>query len=140
MTLDTTTLAYVAGVVDMHGVIRTRLSGETVLPQLSVNGPNTAMLQYLGDLTGTKPIVRRRQYSKAGCSEHCAEKHQHVVSVSGTWSLSGGKATILLWNVRPFLRLQVEAATGAIALGMSTQYKPATLKKMAELGWDVPEF
>lgn len=62
------------------------------------------------------------------------------VSVSGRWQLTGGKATILLWNIRPYMRLQVPAATSAIALGMSTQYKPATLKKMAELGWDVPEF
>lgn len=138
--LDATTLAYVAGVVDLHGVIRTRVSGDSLLPQLSVNGPNTAMLTFLGDLTGTRAIVRRRQYSKAGCSEHCGEKHQHVVSVSGTWSVSGAKATIVLWNIRPFMRLQVEAATSAVVQGLDAPIKPATLTKMFELGWDLPEF
>ena len=138
--IDTPTLAYIAGVLDLHGVIRTRTAGDTELPYVALSGSNEGMLTFLADVTGTRAVVTRRQFSRAGCAEHCSEKHQHVTSVSGRWSVSGVKATVLLWNVRPFMRLQAEEATSALAVGMSTKYKPATVRKMAELGWDVPEF
>jgi hypothetical protein len=139
--LDTATLAYVAGVVDLLGLIRTRITQQgTELPYVALSGPNTQMLEYLGELTDTRPTITRRSYSKAGCAEHCQEKHQHVVSVSGRWSVSGVKATVVLWNIRPFLRLQADAAREALVVGVATGFKPATVKRMAELGWDVPEF
>ena len=77
---------------------------------------------------------------KAGCSEHCGEKHQHVQSMSGRWSVTGAKATVVLWNIRPYQHLQVKAADTALVVGLGTGYKPATVARMAELGWDVPEF
>lgn len=139
MTLDVTTVAYVAGVVDLQGLIRTRMVEDTELPYLGVSGPNTPMLRLLGELTGTRPTVTRRSYSRAGCSEHCAEKHQHVVSISGRWSISGVKATVVLWNVRPHLRLQADEAAAALAVGMRAPFKAATLRKMVELGWELPD-
>jgi hypothetical protein len=140
MKLDVPTVAYVAGVIDLQGLIRTRQAGDTELPYVAVSGPNTEMLHYLAALTGTTATVTRRSYSKAGCAEHCAEKHQHIVSTSGRWSVSGVKATVLLWNIRPYLRLQTAAATSAIAVGTCTGFKQSTVAKMEQLGWDVPDF
>jgi hypothetical protein len=133
-------LAYVAGIIDSQGGIRSRFVGDTELPMVYVHGPNLPVLNLLADMTGTKVTVVRRGYSKAGCSIHCPEKHQHVVSTSGRWSVTGVKATVLLWNIRPYLMFQSEAATAALAVGMSSPFKMATPQKMADLGWSLPDF
>lgn len=41
------------------------------------------MLEYLASLSGTGYTVTRRDFTRAGCREQCAEKHEHIVSVSG---------------------------------------------------------
>lgn len=138
--LDAPTVAYVAGILDTMAVIRTRMAAGTELPYLALSGSNAAMLQLMADLTGTKAIVTRRSYARAGCAEHCKEKHQHIVSLSGRWSASGVKATVVLHSVLPYLRLQRAEAAAAVDVGLRTGFKPATVRKMADLGWDVPEF
>lgn len=138
--LSSEVLAYVAAIIDSLGGIRTRVVGDTELPMVFVHGPNLPVLQYLADLTGTKVTVVTRGYSKAGCAEHCPEQHQHIHSRSGRWSVTGVKATVLLWNIRPYLRFQAEAAATAITLGLSAPFKPATPGKMLTLGWALPEF
>lgn len=132
-------LAYLAGVLDAQGHIAIRTTADgTQLPQLSLSGPNVALLQWLGDLTGVRPIVTTRAYAKAGCSEHCATKHRHVTSTSGRWQLSGAKATVVLAAIQPFLRLQLDEAAQAVELGMAAPFKPATPNKMQQLGWPIP--
>lgn len=138
--LDVTELAYVAGVIDMLGVLRTRRVGDADLPAVMIHGSHSEMMKYLAGLTGTKITVVKRAFLRAGCVEHCKEKHQHVESVSARWSVTGAKATILLWNVRPYIKLQAEAVTEVMNVGFDAQFKPATLRKMADLGWEVPEF
>lgn len=139
--MDDRTLAYVAGVVDLLGLIRVRTLPDsgTQLPVVQLHGPHMDTFSYLGELTGTKAIVTRRAFVRAGCTQHCKEKHQHVQSVSARWSLTGVKATVVLWNVRPFLRVQTERAGEALEVGLRTRFKPATVRRMQELGWDVPE-
>lgn len=137
--MDDKTLAYVAGVVDLLGLIRVRdLPNGTRLPVVQMHGNYMPTFAYFGELTGTKAIVTRRSYSRAGCAQHCKEKHQHIVSKSGRWSLTGAKATIVLWNIRPFLRIQADKADEALVVGLDTRFKPATLEKMRQLGWEVP--
>jgi hypothetical protein len=138
--LDVPTLAYVAGVIDMQCNIKTRRTQEgTELPMLAMYGPNVAMLKYLASLTDTKMVVARRSYMKAGCSQHCKEKHQHIQSVSGRWTLTGMKATVVLYNIRPFMRLQTDAVTSALNVGLTAPFKPAKLDRMAALGWELPD-
>ena len=133
-------LAYLAGIIDTHAVIRTRETGDgTVLPMVAVHGPHVQMMRYLAAVTGTKVTVTRRGYSRAGCTEHCPDKHQHVVSESGRWSVAGAKATVLLAAVRPFLRLQGYVADQALDVGLRAPRKDATAGKLAELGWPVPD-
>jgi hypothetical protein len=62
---------------------------------------------------------------KAGCTEHCREKHQHVMSVSGRWSVTGANATVVLWNIRPFIQLQTEQVRTDLVVGLSAGFKPA---------------
>lgn len=138
--VDEPTLAYIAGVVDLLGNIKVReLDNGTRLPQVQIHGDHMRTLTYLGELTETKAIVARRSYARAGCAEHCKEKHQHIESRSGRWSLTGVKATIVLWNIRPYLRVQADAAIEAINVGTSTRFKPGVVSRMRELGWQIPE-
>lgn len=138
--IEAVELAYVAGVVDTQAVIRTRaLEGGTLLPMVAVHGPNARLLDYLANTTGTRVTTVRRGYSKAGCSDHCPDQHQHITSTSGRWSVTGVKATVLLCAVRPHLRLQGYDADEAIDVGLVAPRKPATLGRMTALGWPTPE-
>lgn len=133
-------LAYVAGVLDAQGHIAVRTTKDgTKLPQLALSGPNVALLRWLGDLTGVRPIMTTRTYSKAGCAQHCAAKHLHVTSTSGRWQISGAKATVVLAAIQPFLHWQITEAAEAVELGLSAPFKPATPTKMLALGWPIPD-
>lgn len=137
--IDQQTLAYVAGIVDLLGLIRVRHVEDTPLPVLQVHGKHMPTFDYLGSLTGTKAIETTRDYTRHGCAQHCAEKHMHIVSRSGRWSLTGAKATVVLWNIQPFLRVKKDAADGALAVGLGTTFKQGTVGKMRDLGWEIPE-
>lgn len=132
-------LAYIAGVVDTIGLIRIRPYAEIGLPTVMVHAKVTPSLEYLATVTGVRLTVIHRDFTRAGCMEHCPEQHQHVYSVSGRWQLTGSRATIALLGIRQFLRIQGEAADEAIAIGLKAGRKPAIAAKMAALGWPVPE-
>lgn len=136
--IDVARLAYVAAVIDSLGGVRVRHASGTDLPMVYAHG-NADVLATLGEWTGTRVVVTRRNYSRAGCAEHCPHPHQHIVSVSGRWSLTGAKATVVLWNVRPYLRVHADDARAALVVGTAAPFKPATPAKMAALGWDLPD-
>lgn len=133
-------LAYLAGVLDTRGLITTRRAGETLLPLVALSTGDTRLLGWLAEITGMRAIETRRDYTRVGCSQHCAQKHQHIVSVSGRWSVSGAKATVVLAAVRPYLRLRTDDADAALLVGLRAPHKPATPRKMAALGWPLPEW
>lgn len=141
MAITETDLAYVAGVVDLVANIKIRRAGQGTnvdLPVIAIYGAYPDVLHWLGEHTETRPVVTSRQYARAGCQEHCQEKHQHVTSVSARWSLTGAKATIVLYNVMPYLKFQTHDAEMAVQLGLITNYKQATVTKMRSLGWETP--
>lgn len=138
--MDERTIVYVAAILDSQAVIRTRDAAGVSYPYVALSGSNAPLLRFLAGVTGMKAVVTRRSYAKAGCAEHCKEKHLHVVSESGRWSISGAKATVVLAAVLPYLRLQVEEARGALLVGLSAPFKSATLRQMDRLGWPIPEF
>lgn len=131
-------LAYLAGIVDTQAVIRMRPYGEIWLPMVAMHG-DPRLLKVLSQATGTTVTIVKRKYAKAGCSEHCPDKHQHIVSESGRWSVSGAKATVLLSAVRPYLRLQGYLADEAIEVGKLAPKKQSTAGKMVKLGWPLPD-
>ncbi len=136
--LTITDLAYVAALVDTRGTFVSRQVRDAVLPQVSISGKPFPALQWLGDISGVRVVPTVRQYSKAGCAEHCSEKHQHVLSTSGRWSVSGIKATIILDAVRPYLRLRLAEVDEMVQLGLAAGRKGATVEKMRALGWPIP--
>lgn len=131
-------LVYMAAVIDTMGNLTTRPTAASHLPLVEVNGPNMALLDWLSGMSRTKPLVIRRAYSKAGCAEHCAEKHQHVKSVSGRWSVSGCKATVILYNVAPFMQLQQVRAEELVEHGLQFPWRSQAIRDMRELGYRFP--
>lgn len=138
--METEDLAYLAGVLDVRGNITTRRAGGTLLPLVAVSTKDDRLLTWLCEITDIAKVTTTRDFHKAGCSEHCAEKHVKVASISGRWSVSGSKATIVLAAVRPYLRVRGQEADLALAVGLKAPRKPATPAKMATLGWPLPEW
>lgn len=138
--MEATDLAYLAGVIDVRGNITTRRAAGTLLPLTAVSTKETRLLEWLCSITDMRMVTTERAYARGGCALHCAEKHVHISSVSGRWSVTGAKATIVLAAVRPFLRLQADEADLALAVGLKAPHKPASLSKMAALGWPMPKW
>ena len=134
--MDISTLAYIAAILDSRAVIRARTVGETDLPYIAVSCPDERLLDLLCRATGIRKVVTRRAYTKAGCAEHCQEKHIHTVSKSMRWSVTGVKATVVLDNCLPYMRIQQDEAREVLAIGLVAPRKAAALRRMAELGWD----
>jgi hypothetical protein len=129
-------LAWCAGVIDTLGSIKTRpMDTGSELAYVAVSSARIDILQILADMTGSAVVTVRRDYKRLGCGEHCTEAHQHVLSVTGRWSLTGAKAIVFLAAIEPYLLTKQEEAGKALAAGMDAPHKPATLKKMYELGW-----
>lgn len=132
--------AWVAGVLDTCGRLTSRtLSSGTELVDVSVHSPNVPLLERLAELTGVRHVVISRRYPKAGCAQHCPERHVHVVSVSARWQVTGARATVLLFNALPYLRLHQEQATWLLGVGLRTRWTSAPVADMRRLGWRIPE-
>lgn len=133
-------LAYLAGVLDTRAVVRTRLVGasQSVLPYLAMSCGDAPLLTWLSTITGVRAIVTERKYDKHRCLEHCTKAHDHIRSVSGRWSLSGARATVLLTATEPYVVFQREAWQRAVAVGLSAERKSKVVRKMTALGWPLP--
>ena len=130
-----------AGVIDVMGAIRMRRMDTGVdLPALYVSTSRQDILTELGDLTGMSITQVFRDYNRLGCGEHCTEPHQHVLSTTGRWNVTGARATVVLHAITPFMRVRKTEAEEALAAGLLAPRKDAVLKKMYALGWpDIPE-
>jgi len=137
--IDDATKAYLAGAIDLIGLIRLRDAPRGPLPVVQMHGPHFNVMTLLGELTETKVIPTSRDFVRAGCLEHCADRHQHIKSISARWSVTGAKATVLLWNLLPYLRAKRTIADVVMEAGINAGYKPATVRKMQELGWEIPD-
>jgi hypothetical protein len=133
-------LAYVAAILDTQANLTQRTVRDAVLPQVDVNGGRIEVLHHLGALTEVRIVETKRSYSRAPCTEHCAgERHLHIESVSGRWSVSGAKATIVLAAVQPYLVFRPAEIETLVEVGLGAGFKGATVDKMAALGWPIPE-
>lgn len=132
-------LAYIAGVIDDRGNLTSRTVRDAVLPQVDLNGGRAHVLRWLGEITGAKVVSTKRDYLRMGCSEHCTERHVHIWSESLRWSVSGAKATIFLAGIQPHIRYRQAEVQDLIELGLKARHKGATVDKMRELGWPIPE-
>lgn len=138
--MNTGELAYLTGVLDTRAVVRTRLAPDsgTVLPTIALSCGDAELLRWLAQITGVRAISTSRSYDKHRCLEHCDRAHEHIRSVSGRWSLTGTRATVVLLCTRPWVRFSAERWDRAITAGLEAPRKDAVLHKMDTLGWPLP--
>jgi hypothetical protein len=128
-------LAWFAGVIDAIGRISTRRTKTCILPTLAVSCSEIALMEKLSAMSGVKYVITKRDYSAAGCNQHCKTKHKHVVSVSCRWLVTGARATVIMKGIEPYITIKCQDISQGIALGDTVYAKDATVKKMQALGW-----
>lgn len=133
-----TELAYIAAVVDLQARLTTRPSPNGRLPVVEINGNNWPLLEWLSKMTNSASFETRRDYQRYGCSEHCSDKHIHTTSHSGRWSVTGAKATILLFNIEPFVWLKRPDVEQLLGLGLMSEMRSQSINDMKRLGWALP--
>ena len=151
-----TKLGWMAGVIDLKGRVvkkenKMRKSGPQVT--LIVETRTIPIVKELGFLTGTMPETRQRQplkeWMRRGCSEHCPDKHIHVedereMPTMGRWTISGAGLAVVLFNLMPFLlqdykTIYDEVIVNSPLKGQGSGAVVATIRRLALLGWDLPE-
>lgn len=137
--ISDTDLAYLAGVIDVMGRVWTRPSSNgRRLPLLEINAKQPDLMEWLGSLTGTEVITTSRDYMRLGCTEHCKEQHVHATSTSSRWSVTGAKATIVLFGIEPFSYLRRAEVEYALGLGLLAEMRAQTVRDMKSRGWAIP--
>lgn len=129
-------LAWCAGVVDVLGLISVRkMKTGSELASVAISSTRIDLLQEIAELTGTTIVTVHRDYNRLNCNLHCPEKHSHVTSTTGRWSLTGARAAVFLNAIEPYLRLKQGNVRQVVDVGITAPHKPATLRKMYNLGW-----
>lgn len=131
-------LAYAAALIDSFAVLNVRDVHDTALPQVTIQG-KIAALGWLADITGVKVIEVTKGYNRHQCSEHCPDAHMRIESTTGRWVVTGARATIVLHNVAPYMRVQGADARRLVEAGQQIGYKTQVVNDMVRLGWAVPE-
>lgn len=138
--LDRADLAYMAALLDNLAVLKTRLANGTDLPAIALTTSRSPeAVRFLAERSGTKVTEIARDYHRKGCSDHCTVAHLHVDTTGYRWQVTGAKATIVLHNVRPFMRIQGDLADQLLAIGKMVGYSGSVVTRMRGLGWEIPQ-
>lgn len=54
------------------------------------------------------------------------------------WQVTGMKATIVLYNIVPYMREREMEAKVALDIGLNAPYKEAYVEWMESAGWEIP--
>lgn len=136
MTVTLYDVAWCAGVIDTIGLLRLRdTDAGSRLPVVSISTTNHPLAQRLGHLTGVRLTTVSRRYNRLGCGEHCTEPHLHVDSTTSRWSLTGSRARLFLYGIRPYLHVKGDEVDTLLAGSEEPAPKPRTIEKMVSLGW-----
>lgn len=133
-------IAYVAGVVDARGHLSTNDRHGFRQPRIRITTRRRELLHRIAELTGTVVVDQTAGYQKRNCAEHCKDQHVHVYRQSAQWTVDSSRATILLYNVLPYLVAQADDARTLLLAGLE-RFPPARgdmPKRMTELGWALP--
>jgi len=130
--------AYTAALIDTLAVLRLRTVRGTQLPIVAIHGSYPSVLTWLAERTGTQVVQTVRDYHRGACEEHCPGPHVHIQSMSGRWQVTGVRATILLYNIRAYMKFQVDEAQELIEAGLAAGYSGSAANSMAQLGWTLP--
>lgn len=131
-------LAYMAAVIDNYAKLTTRKVHADELPMITIQG-KLPVLPLLAEATGVSLMRLDKDYTRHQCSEHCPDRHMAIESWTHRWQLTGARATVVLFNVEPYLRMQGQQARALIEIGQRIGFKTNVINDMARLGWEIPE-
>ena len=132
-------LAYMAALVDNLAVLKVRVTHGSDLPVIALTTSRSGQaVQFLADSTGSKVTDLVRRYNRKGCVDHCQVAHLHIDTVGHRWQVTGTKATIVLHNLLPYLRVQSDQASKLVVIGKTIGYSTPVVTQMRTLGWDIP--
>lgn len=133
-------LAYMAALIDNLAVLKTRLVNGSDLPAIVLTTTRSPeAVRFLARCSGSQVTTLVREYNKKGCIAHCKQPHLHIDTTGHRWQVTGAKATIVLHNLLPYMRVQKDLARKLIEAGRTIGYKGQVVNRMRELGWDIPE-
>jgi hypothetical protein len=138
---DPPPLAWIAGVIDARGHIEAHNRHGHVQPRVRITTRHTPLLETLARFCGNKVVLDDRGYSRRPCGDHCTQAHSHIVRQSKQWTVDSARATVVLYNVVPFMYAQKTEAPLALEAGLN-RYPPARgdlPAQMVALGWSLPE-
>jgi hypothetical protein len=138
--MDVPPFAWIAGVIDARGHIESHNRHGHVQPRVRVTTRNVELLGTLARFCGNKVVLDERGYDRRPCGDHCTSQHQHMVRQSASWTVDSARATVVLFNVVPFLYAQRTTASLALEAGLK-RFPPARgdlVPQMVALGWELP--
>lgn len=158
MPLQPHELGWIAGVIDMKGVITKKNNQKRATPQIAmvVDSRHLDIIARLSRYTGTDPTGQQRtpkkEWSRRNCVEHCPYQHVHVQEVTfpemARWQVSGSSLVVIMYNVMPYMTDSAKALTFreamesvASTLPLEGQGRGAIDKAIARLerlGWNIP--
>lgn len=134
-------IPFIAGVIDCRGHIYIN-ERHTGFPQpgVRVTTKREGILQHLAQATGSRTVLDTREYVRRPCLDHCDESHQHVNRQSAIWTCGAGKATIILYNIKPYVVSQTDKVNEALEVGLLAwaTVRANTVEAMRRLGWSIP--
>lgn len=139
--LPVVNVPYLAGVIDARGHIEINKRHERLQPRLSVTTRRISLLEHLAVCTGTRISHDNRGYHRRSCGEHCPDQHIEVARQSAKWRVDSLRATIVLYNIQPYIVSQTAEVAEALRVGLEA-YPAArgdTAKQMVKLGWELPD-
>lgn len=135
-------IPFIAGIIDCRGHISINERHEAFpQPSIRVTTKRASILAYLARTTGNRVTEDIREYTRRPCIDHCDETHQHVVRQSSLWTTGAGKATIILFNIQPYIVSQKEEVQAALDVGLEawSTVRSTTIESMRKLGWSIPK-
>ena len=127
--------SYVAALVDVFGRLRARDVRGSRLPEVTIQGSRIDALDWLANITGVRVSVIGKDYTRHQCSEHCPDKHTRIAATTRRWQVTGARATILLHDIEPYMRVQGRQARALVQEGSVVGVKPPVVREMKRLGW-----
>ena len=148
-------LGWMAGVIDLKGriIVKHNKQRRTRQLVLVVETQETQVVQELGRMTGTALELKMPRnmpdFMRHGCVEHCPTEHVHVKSEMPSisrWTVTGSAMAVVVYNLLPFMRNDRGLLKGMQEIFQMTPKSGAgrnaidqSIKRMAELGWEIPE-
>ncbi len=152
--------AYMAAIIEAKGRIKMLEVEGRASPQLTLRYQSQqvyivkALCEYTGSEVNITQAKSFNDNKRAGCTEHCPEKHVHYAQhmpQTAHWQIVGAGAAIVLYNLMPYMAAGDDSPSTAKFrrfVDVVCAWQPAsnrgaytvkqTVERLHKLGWKIP--